>query len=666
MEIVARTRPRGQWSELALTLALAAMLVPAAARQAIASPFEPVELRARLLADADARRFDRLALGHLSRHRLSGVRAATAALLGQLANPKGLGLLAALAADPDPVVRAAAAEATGRLGAELGAKASIQSKIEEILERLLADRNQGVRSAAAWAIGMAGATHSGRMLVDRLRREGDGEVRAALLAELWRSRGAEWVGVAAAVLADPSPGVRRAAAFSLARSPSGAALPALRQAARDPDASVRIAALDAARRGKAVELWEELCAACEDQSGAVRAAALAGLSAALDAASERTLPAGLASRLGALLEEADPERAHERVEAIRLAGRARLEAYRLIGIVASGEPWLAGEALAALARSRAPQADALAREWLAAKDALRRQAAVSALRYLTDGRALLVQSLADEAAVVRLAAVDELAALEPPATETITKRLGDGDPAVRAAAVEALAKLHAMPPEADLLALLGREEGEAVSDAAVALIEALAAPPALAKPARRTLEKLTGGSDPVVARAAWKALQRHRIDGPLPTVATGERPSFYRDVLAWAAAPRWLEVVTVRGTILIALDTLHAPLTCFRIARLAEKKYFDNLTFHRVVPNFVVQGGDPRGDGWGGAWLRGSRRALPCSLSSRRGWAGACRPRHRRVAALHHLERAGSPERPLPPPWRGGRRPRGGEPAPPR
>jgi cyclophilin family peptidyl-prolyl cis-trans isomerase len=48
------------------------------------------------------------------------------------------------------------------------------------------------------------------------------------------------------------------------------------------------------------------------------------------------------------------------------------------------------------------------------------------------------------------------------------------------------------------------------------------------------------------------------------------------------------------------LDCPQAPLTCLSFLQLAGQGYFDGLKFHRVVPDFVVQTGDPRGDGWGG------------------------------------------------------------------
>ena len=43
-----------------------------------------------------------------------------------------------------------------------------------------------------------------------------------------------------------------------------------------------------------------------------------------------------------------------------------------------------------------------------------------------------------------------------------------------------------------------------------------------------------------------------------------------------------------------------APLTVDNFVQLAQRGYFRNIAFHRVVPNFVIQGGDPRGDGNGG------------------------------------------------------------------
>jgi cyclophilin family peptidyl-prolyl cis-trans isomerase/HEAT repeat protein len=64
-------------------------------------------------------------------------------------------------------------------------------------------------------------------------------------------------------------------------------------------------------------------------------------------------------------------------------------------------------------------------------------------------------------------------------------------------------------------------------------------------------------------------------------------------------APR-IRCVTPRGEFVIALNGEIAPNTCAVFLDLIGKGYFNDLNFHRVVPDFVVQGGDPRGDGWGG------------------------------------------------------------------
>jgi peptidyl-prolyl cis-trans isomerase B (cyclophilin B) len=59
-------------------------------------------------------------------------------------------------------------------------------------------------------------------------------------------------------------------------------------------------------------------------------------------------------------------------------------------------------------------------------------------------------------------------------------------------------------------------------------------------------------------------------------------------------------VQTSCGTFEIALDTKRAPKTSNSFAHLAEEGFYDDLTFHRIVPGFVIQGGDPLGTGTGG------------------------------------------------------------------
>lgn len=57
---------------------------------------------------------------------------------------------------------------------------------------------------------------------------------------------------------------------------------------------------------------------------------------------------------------------------------------------------------------------------------------------------------------------------------------------------------------------------------------------------------------------------------------------------------------TTKGNLLIELYPEHAPGTVANFLKLVNSKFYDGLTFHRVIPDFVVQGGCPRGDGTGG------------------------------------------------------------------
>jgi cyclophilin family peptidyl-prolyl cis-trans isomerase len=59
-------------------------------------------------------------------------------------------------------------------------------------------------------------------------------------------------------------------------------------------------------------------------------------------------------------------------------------------------------------------------------------------------------------------------------------------------------------------------------------------------------------------------------------------------------------MVTSHGTMVIALDPLAAPKTVNSFIFLARYHYYDGVIFHRVIPGFVLQGGDPTGTGTGG------------------------------------------------------------------
>ena len=59
-------------------------------------------------------------------------------------------------------------------------------------------------------------------------------------------------------------------------------------------------------------------------------------------------------------------------------------------------------------------------------------------------------------------------------------------------------------------------------------------------------------------------------------------------------------IATAKGDITINLFPQEAPGTVANFAKLAKEGFYDGLTFHRVIPNFVIQGGCPQGSGAGG------------------------------------------------------------------
>ena len=70
------------------------------------------------------------------------------------------------------------------------------------------------------------------------------------------------------------------------------------------------------------------------------------------------------------------------------------------------------------------------------------------------------------------------------------------------------------------------------------------------------------------------------------------------------------EIHTQKGTMKIEFYEQDAPKTVQNFIDLAEKGFYDGLTFHRVIPNFVIQGGCPDGTGAGGPGY-----AIDCELS---------------------------------------------------
>jgi cyclophilin family peptidyl-prolyl cis-trans isomerase/HEAT repeat protein len=205
------------------------------------------------------------------------------------------------------------------------------------------------------------------------------------------------------------------------------------------------------------------------------------------------------------------------------------------------------------------------------------------------------------------------------AAETLKSHLEHPDIAVRAAAIENLAELKLPGLSAILVAALKKGAADREIDARAAAIAGLgqqkddAAKAALREAAARDASRVLR----VQAGAALTALGE---TPPAPGPESVLRPNLdYREAMAPYDPPPGATLYTPRailytrkGKIEIHLNIVEAPLTVQNFIDLARRGFYDGLSFHRVVPGFVIQGGDPRGDGNGGPGYQ-----LRCEIGER-------------------------------------------------
>ena len=173
--------------------------------------------------------------------------------------------------------------------------------------------------------------------------------------------------------------------------------------------------------------------------------------------------------------------------------------------------------------------------------------------------------------ITRAAAADILAEL-PPSAQT-TKALSD-----------ALTSTATDKQNDAALSIVGALEKVKDAEATAALLEAAKSPDHLVR--RRAIDALKGREGVTVPSVGFVKSRNTHEDYVRAVGRIGKQSKAM--------------LTTDKGVITIQFYPAEAPLTVDSFIQLAKAHFFDGLTFHRVVPNFVIQGGDPRGDGNGG------------------------------------------------------------------
>lgn len=535
--------------------------------------------------------------------------------LGRVGDPAAIDRLLALLADP---------ARRGDAIAALGLAGALESADARVEPALLALWPGVVDPRLATALGRVGTTASVPVLTDMLAGTRPPALRTAAalaLGVLGRRDGtidaAGQAALAAAGQGDDR-ALARAGAYGLAHAPGGAdpeGSAALVRLAGHADAEVRMwAQIGLRRRVSAAQARPCFEAALDDGDVWVRVAGVRGLAKLGEPADRARLLAlvdaegslhPVLEALSILTDATSPPagaaeaqvRAERRLAAaapVDVAVRARI-ACQLAALVARGAEFVPPLRCAEVGGPAAERERLLAETGLLGQGAgapgaraarlavlaghgdprIRAGAVAAAARAWGEGgEEIMEHALADRSSAVAGAAAEGLQS-----RFTGMNRPGAPGPAL----VAALVRRAGAERDSELFAALA---GAVAASGDRAGLPACAAALGWASPGARA-----------AARGCVKSLTAAEPAAPAEIEAMPSPPVDPGAVIGRAVDWR---IVTSRGPVDVALDPSVAPWHVAALVELTRRGFYDGLDFHRVVPGFVVQGGDPEGTGWGG------------------------------------------------------------------
>jgi cyclophilin family peptidyl-prolyl cis-trans isomerase/HEAT repeat protein len=545
---------------------------------------------------------------------------------------------------PDSLVRRIAALGAGRIG---------DYRATPLVVPLLADPDSTVRVAAAFALGLLRDTAAVQPLIDRLTglpgldaptaaeavtalakiggpRSGEffsgvlgGKVALSqtdrtpaynqVLSEAWRLGEDAPVTGLLPFMGDTGASARLRAVYSLGRLRAPAAGNRMLQALGDPEPYIRSLAARALTRDYAEAaglapsaVAEELLRAAGDKSPPVRINAIRSLAGYKDPK--------VVAKLAPVLDDASQSVQVQTAETLGQLGGAEAGARLARAAGGKGPYALRRTALVSLARVDSSAFWRASATWRSSAD-WRDRAAVaegSAIAGPEASPAFLADRDGRVVAAGLQAWEGEVEGPNPALLAAARPLLAHPDAAVRSVAADAVARAADVADLPALARMYDRTTRDSFPEAALSALAAIVAirktgPAAQARVDRDFLQGTAQPANYLLRRWAEENWPEAAAKwGPSHPIATGRSLQDYRDVVQryligsdTLARPHVVIETEGRGSIEIELLGPDAPLTVDNFLRLVARRFFDRNRWHRVVPNFVVQDGDPRGDGFG-------------------------------------------------------------------